>query len=93
MTPPLHLPYRTLHPDDCTSVSFLAFELSVKNKQASPTMGLAFHFAYIIVQDTVHFPCDKYVKSSFTLDLIFYIYENSEKLVSIFLCPKSKMAA
>ena len=47
MSPPLHLSSRALHTGDCTSVSFLAFEVSVETKQASPIMGLAFHFGYI----------------------------------------------
>ena len=41
----------------------------------------------------MYFPCDKSVKNNFTFDFIFYIYEDSEKMVFIFLCPKSKMAA
>ena len=53
MSPPLHLRSRTLHPGDCTLVSFSAFELSVETKQASP-MGLAFYFGYI--------PPEEYIK-------------------------------
>ena len=33
-----------------------------------------------IVQDTVYFLCDKSVKSNFTFNLIFYIYDDSEKI-------------
>ena len=33
-----------------------------------------------MVQDTVYFPFDKSVKSNFTFYLIFYIYEDSEKI-------------
>ena len=40
MSPPLHLTSRTLDPGDYTSVSLLAFELSVETKEASPR-GLA----------------------------------------------------
>ena len=36
--------------------------------------------AAYIVQDTVYFQCGKSVKSNFTFDLIFYIYEDSEKV-------------
>ena len=39
-----------LHPGDCTSVSFLAFEL--ETKQASPIMGLVLHFGYIPPKNT-----------------------------------------
>ena len=46
MGPLLHLPSRTLHPGDCTTVSFLAFELSVETKQSSP-ISQALHFGYI----------------------------------------------
>ena len=41
----------------------------------------------------MYVPCDKFVKSSFTFDLIFYINENSEKIGFHFFSPKSKMAA
>ena len=34
----------------------------------------------VLVQDTVYFPCDMYVKSNFTFDLIFLIHEDSEKV-------------
>ena len=45
-----------------------------------------------IVPDTVYFPCGKSVKSNFTFDLIFYIYEDSGKIgFHFFHCPKSKM--
>ena len=48
----------------------------------------------LIVQDTVYSPFCKSVKINFTFDLIFYVYEDSEKIGShFFLCSKSKMAA
>ena len=37
-----------------------------------------------IVQDTVYFRFDESVKSNCTFDLIFYIYEDSEKISSHF---------
>ena len=47
MSPPLHLPFRTLHPGDSTSVSVSPFKLSVETQQVSPIIGLAFHIGYI----------------------------------------------
>ena len=52
MSPPLYLPSGTLHQGDCTSVSCLAFELSVETKQAS-LMGLAFHFGYLSPEEYI----------------------------------------
>ena len=41
-------------------------------------MELKAIYSYIIVRDTVYFPCNMSVESNFTFDLTFFIHEDSK---------------